>query len=60
VHNERVIAQFVTLACFVGYMGWDQADFRVAPMVQDKVAAEAEKKRLASSHPANGESPESC
>jgi hypothetical protein len=59
-HHERVIAQFVTLACFVGYMGLDQADFRVAPMVQDKVAAEAEQKRSASSHSANGVSPESC
>jgi hypothetical protein len=35
----RVMAQFVTLACFAGYVafdkGWDQLDFRVAPMYQD-------------------------
>ena len=38
--RNRVVAQFVTLACFVGYMGLDQADFRIAPMVQDKAAAD--------------------
>lgn len=38
--RNRVIAQFVTIICFVGYMGLEQADFRIAPMVQDKVAAE--------------------
>jgi hypothetical protein len=35
----RVMAQFVTLMCFAGYVamdkGWDQLDFRVAPMYQD-------------------------
>jgi hypothetical protein len=33
------MAQFVTLMCFAGYVamdkGWDQLDFRVAPMYQD-------------------------
>ena len=38
--RNRVIAQFVTIICFVGYMGLEQADFRIAPMVQDKFAAE--------------------
>jgi hypothetical protein len=38
--RNRVIAQFVTIICFIGYMGLDQADFRIAPMVQDKYAAE--------------------
>ena len=41
--RNRVVAQFVTLACFVGYMGLDQADFRIAPMVQDKAAAEKQR-----------------
>lgn len=38
--RNRVIAQFVTIICFIGYMGFEQADFRLAPMVQDKLAAE--------------------
>ena len=38
--RNRVIAQFVTILCFIGYVGADQADFRLAPMVQDKIAAE--------------------
>jgi hypothetical protein len=38
--RNRVIAQFVTIICFIGYMGLEQADFRIAPMVQDKLAAE--------------------
>lgn len=31
----RVAAQFVTLVCFIGYLGVDRLDFRVAPMYQD-------------------------
>jgi hypothetical protein len=38
--RNRVIAQFVTILCFIGYMGMEQADFRIAPMVQDRLAAE--------------------
>ncbi len=38
--RNRVIAQFVTILCFIGYIGAEQADFRLAPMVQDKIAAE--------------------
>lgn len=38
--RNRVIAQFVTIICFIGYIGAEQADFRLAPMVQDKIAAE--------------------
>jgi Hypoxia induced protein conserved region len=33
--RNRVAAQFVTLACMVGYMGMEQADFRIAPKFQD-------------------------
>lgn len=36
--RNRVIAQFFTLICFVGYMGLEQADFRIAPKVQSKLA----------------------
>jgi hypothetical protein len=43
--RNRVIAQFVTIICFMGYMGIEQADFRLAPMVQDKYAAEKHKER---------------
>jgi Hypoxia induced protein conserved region len=43
--KNRVIAQFVTLLCFMGYMGIEQADFRIAPMVQDKYAAEKQKQQ---------------
>lgn len=46
--RNRVIAQFVTLICFIGYMGLEQADFRIAPMVQDKYAAEKKQKAAAS------------
>jgi len=31
----RVMAQFATLVCFIGYMGLDNADFRLAPLYQD-------------------------
>lgn len=31
----RVGAQFLTLMCFVGYVGLDNFDFRIAPMYQD-------------------------
>jgi Hypoxia induced protein conserved region len=41
----RVMAQFVTLACFAGYVvldrGWEQLDFRVAPMYQDAKKGQA-------------------
>jgi Hypoxia induced protein conserved region len=33
--RNRIAAQFVTIACFVGYMGLDQFDLRVAPMYQE-------------------------
>ena len=33
--QARVMAQFVTLLCFIGYVGLDNADFRIAPMFQD-------------------------
>jgi Hypoxia induced protein conserved region len=40
----RVMAQFVTLACFAGYValdrGWENLDFRVAPMYQDAKKAQ--------------------
>jgi Hypoxia induced protein conserved region len=45
--RNRVMAQFVTLICFIGYMGLEQADFRLAPMVQDKYAAEKQRKETA-------------
>lgn len=31
----RVAAQFATLVCFMGYVGWENLDFRLAPMYQD-------------------------
>lgn len=37
----RVMAQFVTLLCFVGYLGVDKLDFRLAPMYQDVKKVEA-------------------
>ena len=43
--RNRVIAQFVTVLCFIGYMGLEQADFRIAPMVQDKLATEKMKQQ---------------
>ena len=33
--RNRVLAQFATLMCFVGYMGAEQQDWRFAPMYQD-------------------------
>ena len=33
--RARVAAQFVTLICFVGYMGTSEADFRIMPFYQD-------------------------
>lgn len=35
--RNRVIAQFMTLACFLGYIGGEQADFRLAPLYQEKL-----------------------
>lgn len=35
----RVGAQFVTLICFVGYMGLDNMDWRLAPMYQESKKA---------------------
>jgi hypothetical protein len=31
----RVAAQFVTLLCFIGYVGLDSFDLRIAPMYQE-------------------------
>jgi hypothetical protein len=31
----RVGAQFVTLLCFIGYVGLDNFDLRIAPMYQE-------------------------
>jgi hypothetical protein len=42
--RNRVAAQFVTIVCFIGYMGYEQADFRLAPMFQDKKRAEPQDK----------------
>lgn len=36
----RIGAQFVTILCFVGYMGLDQFDWRLAPMYQEAKKAE--------------------
>ena len=33
--KARVMAQFATLVCFMGYLGWEKVDFRIMPMVQD-------------------------
>ena len=33
----RVMAQFVTIIAFVGYMGYEKADWRVAPMYQERL-----------------------
>jgi hypothetical protein len=44
--KARVMAQFATLLCFVGYMGlekgWENLDFRIAPLYQDVKKWEAE------------------
>lgn len=37
----RIMAQFATLVCFMGYMGLEQFDFRLAPMYQDVKKVEA-------------------
>lgn len=42
--RNRVLAQFATLICFIGYMGKEQQDWRFAPMYQ-----EAKKKTSATS-----------
>lgn len=39
--RARVGAQFVTLVIFMGYLGWEQLDFRLAPAYQDKKKYEA-------------------
>ena len=33
--RNRVMAQFATIMVFVGYMGMDNFDLRLAPMYQD-------------------------
>lgn len=33
--KARVMAQFATLMCFIGYLGVENLDFRIAPMYQD-------------------------
>jgi hypothetical protein len=38
----RVAAQFATLVCFVGYLGMERLDFRIAPMYQDSKKAHDE------------------
>ena len=35
------MAQFATLMCFVGYVGLENFDFRLAPMYQDVKEVEA-------------------
>jgi len=39
--KARVMAQFVTIMCFIGYIGLDKFDWRLAPMYQDVKKAEA-------------------
>ena len=39
--RSRVAAQFATIIAFIGYMGVDQFDFRLAPMYQDAKKAQA-------------------
>ncbi|GKY94385.1 hypothetical protein MPSEU_000404500 [Mayamaea pseudoterrestris] len=41
----RVAAQFVTLICFIGYLGVERLDFRVAPMYQDAKKGQKEDDR---------------
>ena len=51
----RVMAQFVTLICFVGYIGKDRMDFRIAPMYQDaKKIKQAEAAAAAAAASSNG------
>jgi len=33
--RNRVMAQFATVMVFIGYMGMDNFDWRLAPMYQD-------------------------
>mmetsp|Transcript_13846 Transcript_13846/g.18074 ORF Transcript_13846/g.18074 Transcript_13846/m.18074 type:complete len:144 (+) Transcript_13846:131-562(+) len=52
--RNRVAAQFATLLAFVGYIGLENADFRLGPMTQDKeklesLLAEAEAEKAARS-----------
>jgi hypothetical protein len=41
--RARVGAQFVTLVIFIGYLGYEQLDFRLAPKYQDKKKKDQEK-----------------
>jgi len=34
--RARVMAQLGTLVVFLGYLGWERGDWRLAPMYQDK------------------------
>jgi hypothetical protein len=47
--RNRVMAQFVTIVCFVGYMGLDQFDLRMAPMYQDNRKALQQEQQAAAS-----------
>lgn len=40
--RARVGAQFVTLVVFIGYLGYEQFDLRLAPKYQDKKKREKE------------------
>lgn len=40
--RARVGAQLVTIVIFMGYLGYDQMDFRLAPAYQDKKKREQE------------------
>ncbi|GAX11992.1 hypothetical protein FisN_8Lh086 [Fistulifera solaris] len=40
--KARVMAQFATLMCFIGYLGVEKLDFRIAPMYQDAKKAQAQ------------------
>jgi hypothetical protein len=41
----RVAAQFATIVCFIGYLGVEKLDFRVAPMYQDAKKIKGEEKK---------------
>jgi len=43
--RNRVMAQFATLICFIGYMGVEQQDWRIAPMYQDSKKRKEEEQR---------------
>jgi Hypoxia induced protein conserved region len=45
--RNRIAAQFVTLVCFIGYIGVDRVDFRFAPMYQDKLKAQQQEQAAA-------------